>query len=176
MRESIGTTFILNFIVIFIVFIFAFLAGTLSYYKAFKVNNAIIFAIEKYEGYNELAKAEIKTKLKSLGYQTDNVKYRYKKSSDVNPVLLTKTENGNCVDGYCIFIYFNENAPKTEKGAKSTTNIYYSLGVLTNMRINFPVIGSMLYIPVFSKTYNIYYFQEWDQSAVVGALQSKMKQ
>ena len=37
MRESIGTAFLLNFIVIFIVFIMVFLAATLSYYKAFRM-------------------------------------------------------------------------------------------------------------------------------------------
>ena len=42
MRESIGTAFLLNFIVIFIVFIMLFLAATLSYYKAYRINNMIL--------------------------------------------------------------------------------------------------------------------------------------
>ena len=53
MRESIGTAFLLNFIVVFIVFIMMFLAATLSYYKAYRINNYILHSIEKFEGYND---------------------------------------------------------------------------------------------------------------------------
>ena len=62
MKRSIGTTFMLNFIIVFIVVTFAFLSATLSYMKAFKVNTRIANAIEKYEGYNSLAIEEIERK------------------------------------------------------------------------------------------------------------------
>ena len=52
MRQSIGTTFMLNFIILFIFLVFAFLAGTLSYYKAYRINNSIVHEIERFEGYN----------------------------------------------------------------------------------------------------------------------------
>ena len=68
MSTSIGHTFLYNLIILFIIIIFAFLSGTLSYYKAFKVNNRIVYIIEKYEGYNEFAKTEIETLLSNLGY------------------------------------------------------------------------------------------------------------
>ena len=48
MRESIGTVSLLNFIIFFIFLVFAFLMGTFSYYKAYRVNNSIVAAIEKY--------------------------------------------------------------------------------------------------------------------------------
>ena len=53
MRESIGTISLLNFIIFFVLLVFAFLIGTFSYYKAYKVNNYIVSAIEKYEGVNK---------------------------------------------------------------------------------------------------------------------------
>ena len=59
MRESIGTVTLLNFVIVFIFVVFAFLMGTFSYYKAYKVNNYMVAAIEKYEGFNELSHAEI---------------------------------------------------------------------------------------------------------------------
>ena len=55
MKESIGGTASLNIALAFISIVFAFLAAALSYYKAFKVNNIISNAIEKYEGFNELS-------------------------------------------------------------------------------------------------------------------------
>lgn len=59
MRESIGTVSLLNFVIFYILLVFAFLAGTLSYYKAYRINNAIVTSIEKYEGFNQLSYDEI---------------------------------------------------------------------------------------------------------------------
>ena len=47
MSTSIGHTFLYNLIILFIIIIFAFLSGTLSYYKAFKVNNRIVYIIPR---------------------------------------------------------------------------------------------------------------------------------
>ena len=70
MRESIGTSFMLNFIVLFIFLVFAFLAGTFSYYKAYRVNNYIVNSLEIYEGYNEYSKDQMdvhgKTRVKVI--------------------------------------------------------------------------------------------------------------
>lgn len=157
MRESIGTTFVLNFIVIFIVFIFAFLAATLSYYKAYRVNNYMIHAIEKFEGYNAYAENEIKAKLKSFGYQGNDITCPATRfvsgNSDVAGVLQNDSS-----DGYCIYLYYNENAAPAKKGGKATTDVYYSYGVASYLRIEIPVVSNLIRLPVFSKTYNIYHF------------------
>ena len=55
MRESIGTISLLNFIFIYIFIVMAIIAGTISYYRAYRVNNVIVRAIEKFEGYNKLS-------------------------------------------------------------------------------------------------------------------------
>ena len=65
MRESIGSSFMYGIIAIFIVMVFAILAGTMSYFKAFKVNSHIVGILEKYEGYNDLAIDEIRRTLSS---------------------------------------------------------------------------------------------------------------
>ena len=82
MSGPVGHTFLYNLIIFFIIVIFAFISGTLSYYKAFKVNNKIIYAIEKYEGYNKLSKEEIDRILGNLGYSLEdaNCKENYKKT------------------------------------------------------------------------------------------------
>ena len=68
MKEGIGSIFLYNIVIIFIVVVFAILAATLTYYKAFKVNTKIINSIEKFEGYNNLAIADIDNKLLTTGY------------------------------------------------------------------------------------------------------------
>lgn len=157
MRESIGTSFLLNFIIVFIVFIFAFLAATLSYYKAYRINNAILNSIEKFEGYNDYSIKEIKDKLKSFGYSADKIKCpttRFENNmSDVKGKLMNDSK-----DGYCIYAYWNENPEPAVGGGNATTDIYYSFGISTYMTLEIPVIGNVLKLPVYSKTYNIYYF------------------
>lgn len=157
MRESIGTTFVLNFIVIFIVFIFAFLAATLSYYKAYRVNNAMVHAIEKFEGYNDYAIAEIKNKLKSFGYQRDNITCPTTRFVDNNSDVKGVLQNTSA-DGYCIYLYYNENAPSAKNGGKANTDVFYSYGVASYLRIQIPLFGGLIKLPVYSKTYNIYHF------------------
>lgn len=158
MRESIGTTFLLNFIIVFIVFIMAFLAATLSYYKAYKINNMILHAVEKFEGYNKYSIKEINDKLSSMGYQADGTECknsRYDNSSVKGVLVNSKTYK---TDGYCIYRYWNEN-PKTAKGGgAANTDIYYSFGVVSFMRMEIPLFGGLIKMPVYSRTYNIYYF------------------
>ena len=141
MGSSIGHTFLYNIIILFIVIIFAFISGTLSYYKAFKINNRIVKSIEKFEGYNEFSKQEIDQTLYSLGYSTEvlNCAETYKNMYLVDAFI----ENYR----YCVYID-NENPQKDG---------YYHYGVLTYMNLELPVINR-LNIPVFAKTNRLYKF------------------
>lgn len=141
MSGPVGHTFLYNLIIFFIIVIFAFISGTLSYYKAFKVNNKIIYAIEKYEGYNKLSKEEIDRILGNLGYSLEdaNCKENYKKMYLINSV-------GENYD-YCVYI-------ENERPAKNT---YFYYGVLTYMKLDLPIIN-VLNIPVFTRTNKIYKF------------------
>lgn len=58
MRQAIGTTWILQLVIIFMLIFVAFLSLSLNYTKAFKIKNEIITTIEKYEG---LTSSESKT-------------------------------------------------------------------------------------------------------------------
>lgn len=128
MRQSIGMSQQLNIIVIFILVVFALIAASLSYYKAFKVNNVIINSLEKYEGYNSLSEKEIEIGLKSLGYQKINgcLSRPYEDQ--------TKKINTN---GYCVNYKENNNG--------------YSYQVVTYMYIDLPVVN-VIKVPVKSNT------------------------
>ena len=148
MRESIGTSFLLNFIVVFIVFIMAFLAATLSYYKAYRINNMILNSIEKFEGYNDFSLDVIQNKLTSMGYQRDGIKCsttRYEKNGNTTGRLVN---NGK--EGYCIYRYWDEVPDKND--------IFYSFGIVSYMRMEIPIFGGLIKMPVYSRTYNMYYF------------------
>lgn len=140
MKQGISYTVTINIMVVFIVVTFAFLVFTLNYYKAYKVNNAISDSIEKYEGYNELAKTEINNKLTSLGYVRDNDKCP-NSPNGYGPNLSN-------VNGYCIY---EQNERKNNK---------FKYAVITYLNMKIPIINQVVNIPVKTKTESIYYFDE----------------
>ncbi len=140
MRESVGSVFMYNIIIIFLLVVFAFIAGTLSYYKAFKVNTFITDAIEKYEGYNKLAVDEISSSLKTIGYRSET-NFSCPKRRNVNALKpLPGTHHR-----YCIYQY-NEGQG------------YRTYGVVSYINLDLPVVGKLMRIPVYSKTIRLYNF------------------
>ncbi len=134
MKQSIGTTFMLNFIIVFIVVTFAFLSATLSYMKAFKVNTKIANAIEKYEGYNSLAIEEIDSKLDTLGYLKG--KASCSKRKDVEAINSSKFN-------YCVYNYGIDK------------NNYRKYGIITYINLDLPIVGNIK-IKVYSETEKMY--------------------
>lgn len=158
MRESIGTVSLLNFIIFFILLIFAFLMGTFSYYKAYRVNNAIVSAIEKYEGFNKYSQEEIRNKFITLGYTADNFNCP-KKRGDGNLI----DSNGADFDGdpkergyagYCVYAH---NSDSVEQ---KNTDVYDSYEVVTIITFQFPIVQDLLKLKVSARTGLIYNFEE----------------
>ena len=138
MKESIGSTAVLNIMITFIVIVFAILSASLSYYKAYKVNNNLVNSIEKYEGYNSISKKEINIKLNGIGYQRVSINCNSKKNG-------MDLINGDTFksDGYCMY-------------KSNETGCYERYGVVTYITFNVPVVNNLLKIPVFSKSNRIY--------------------
>lgn len=139
MKESISYTFLLNIVIVFIFVCFAIIMGILSYYRAFRANEAIIESIEKYEGYNCASQTEISRKLNGIGYNTpfnvtcdgkdkpcttdsDNnyavisynldgpISEKYVRDSKISGMATKKTDtNGSETNSPIIGIYANDN-------------------------------------------------------------------
>lgn len=142
MRESVGNVMLYNVIIIFIVIIFAFLGAIISYYRAYKVNSSIIVILEKYEGYTPTATAEINLLVRNIGYNV----------TKGNRCLVNQGEGvlvNNNNQGYCIYRY-----------EKDFSEYHDTYGVTTYISWEFPLIGQLVKIPIFSKTDNIYRFGE----------------
>ena len=132
MKQSIGTSAILNIIIIFIVTVFAAITGIISYNKAYKVNTRIGDAIERAEGYNSVSKSEIDRVLGSLGYLKGK------------PDCSGQTDS---IYQYCV----------NSKQINKSDDKYHQYEVTTYMYFNFPLIDSFK-IPIKTKTGLIYCF------------------
>ncbi len=53
MRQAIGSTWVMQLVIIFMLIFVAFLSLSINYTKAFKIKNELITMIEKYEGLSE---------------------------------------------------------------------------------------------------------------------------
>ena len=152
MKESIGSTASLNIIITFIAIVFAFLAATLSYYKAYKVNNIIVNSIEKFEGLNSLSVNEINTKLDSLGYQRYNFECSESISHGNLTYKLVSTDTNN-INGVCIYEhrYYGD-------GSSVSPELYNhdQYLAITYMTINLPVIQDFIKIPIKTSTDTIF--------------------
>lgn len=135
MRQSIGMNAQLNIIIVFILIVFALMAASLSYYKAYKVSNSIISSIEKYEGFNTLAQNEINNSLNTLGYN--------RVGSNCNESSLTS-------DGYCV------NLETQSEGDEITG---YRYRITTYMYLDLPVV-EMIRVPVTKYTNTIQCFKD----------------
>lgn len=137
MKESISYTFLLNIIITFIVISFFVIMCIMSYTKAFRVNSKIVNAIEISEGYNKVSKNEINKIITSYGYQKMNVGCPKKEGQDAINTVDGKTNDGTC-------IYYFDNGDK------------YNYGVITYMTFDFPVVSTLIRIPVYTRTMSLY--------------------
>ncbi len=138
MRESIGSSFMYGIIAIFIVMVFAILAGTMSYFKAFKVNSHIVGILEKYEGYNDLAIDEIRRTLSTIGYnRIDGLKCKAKNDSIMYPQDPSFP--------YCIYAMCDKQDPYK-----------YYMGVTTYIQLDFPIISTFVKLPLYSETHSVH--------------------
>jgi len=148
MREAIGGTWLLGFVVLFIVLFSAYLAVSINYTKAFRVKNQIINIIEENEGFTK-SRGDVAGKpldqlqnsnktedkiyhyLKEIGYATTNIED-------------DRCENGSMqTGGYCV------ERVCTRQGS------YYK--VTSFIKIELPLIWQSFVIPVKGETKVLYW-------------------
>ena len=149
MREAFGGTWILGFVVLFIVLFSGYLAVSVNYTKAFKVKNRIISIIEENEGYSTSnysnMDAENLTTLQNSSSTEDKI-YAFLK--DIGYATTEINEN-RCSDGgyrtggYCVVEL------QTNQGYK-----YYR--VTTFIKLEIPIVWFNITIPITGETRVLY--------------------
>lgn len=141
MKESISYTFLLDIIIVFIAISFFAIISIMSYSKAYRVNSKIVNAIEINEGYNKYATEKIDQVVNSYGYQRISKTCPTKDGQSA-----INTNNNRTSDGVCIYMFDKINEDGT-----------YWYGVLTYMSYDFPIVGNLIRIPVYTKTMTMHY-------------------
>ena len=149
MREAVGGSLLMNLVVIFTAIVIIFFVGILTYSKAYRVKNRIVEIIEKYDSYDSQVADELNPDLKAAGYNTSNptrcdgirkdlVEGNNSKYKEEN---LSQNQNKYGYN-YCVFEVTGNSTNESGK--------YYV--VVTFVHFEFPLIGDLLTIPVYSET------------------------
>lgn len=161
MREGIGSVFLYNIIILFVIIVFGILSATISYYKAFKVNERILYSIDKFEGYNQLSRDEINEYLESIGYTTSNSNQR-ECAQERDQGRLIRDSNPHYL--YCVYYYEDDRSTTDNERNKVTSDnrqqpIYYNYSVTSYIYVDLPIVGQFK-LPVYTKGERIYNFSD----------------
>ncbi len=157
MRESIGSTFLYNIIILFVIIVIGLLSATISYYKAFKVNERLLYSIDKFEGYNKLSKNEMEQYLSSIGYTYEVTGQNQCPKTKNGGTLITSTSSKYL---YCVY-YHSDDRGSNEKNITNRDNkpIYYNYSLISYIYVDLPIAGKFK-IPIYTKGERIYNFSD----------------
>jgi len=152
MRESIGSTWLTGIIITFIAIFSGFLAYSISYTKAFRVENQIINIIEQKEGFSEFKSSNSNVVIRNASEadlkadsSAEGEIFKYVKALGYNYTMFDNGSNpckeGKLKDGgYCLVKYCYKNGDTVKTHYKVTTYISLSIPVI-NVGINIPISG-----------------------------------
>ena len=144
MRESIGSTWTLQLVVLFILLFVGFLTLSLGYSKSYKIKNEMLSVIEKYEGIGTDSVAILNNYLEYNGYTAkgkcgDDGWYG---TNDFSVKTLEAT-NANDKYYYCIRKRFAKNN-------------YYYYEVKVFLKFNLPIVGNFTTFTIEGTTADVY--------------------
>ena len=183
MRESIGGTWLLGFVVTFIVLFASFLAYAISYTKAFNMKSEILNLIERSEGYTNSSNQNELENMSSDALKDDpsveaqafllikNSGYNYQAAMDVDcskyghkGQYAMKT-GGYCVTKYCPGkqeIQYDDGTSEVVGGTDSKT--YYKVTTFISMKL--PILEVTMSIPVSGETRTLFFDQSNDSDCI----------
>lgn len=163
MKESIGGTWLIGIVALFIVLFSAFMAYSINYTKAFRAKNGIIDLIEQNEGYtfyngsnidnmtqeqlmnDSSVQAQAYALVKSMGYDYGSKsENKVVCNNDGTISDATKIDAAYQPGGYCVYRFCNSDGT-------------YRYKVVTYVMMKFPVINFGITVPIKGETKTLYY-------------------
>lgn len=149
MRQAIGTTWILQLVIIFMLIFVSFLALSINYTKAFKIKNELTTIIEKYEGLSSGDGGTINIINNYLLYNNYTVKGKCEENEwgvdNLNDTII-KEVNKNEKYYYCIK-KMDESTESLPTKAKYKVKIFFNFSL--------PIIGQLFTFNVDGTTISI---------------------
>ena len=132
MRQAIGTTWIMQLVIIFMLIFVAFLALSINYTKAFRIKNELITIIEKYEGAKEGEGSSVALINNYLRYNSYSVMRscesgEYGASSLDTPTLEEVNDANSKKKFYYCIARVNTNNSKLKNRSKYSVKIFFVL-------------------------------------------------
>lgn len=149
MRESIGATWILQLVIIFMLIFVAFLALSVNYTKAFRMKNEVVSIIEKYEGVSSESNGSIEiinNYLRYYNYQTmGSCEENYYGVDNLNSTVINPVNKGSKYY-YCI---------KKNDSSSSSYPERVNYEITTFFQFNLPFVGDLFTFRVTGNTIDI---------------------
>ena len=161
MRESIGATWIMIVVMLFITLFSAYLAFSINYSKAFKVKDGIISRIEKFNGLKPETFTDIDEYLREIGYTSkgrcdmfvSDQKVKYMGVNIDEPIdnlaIFKDGQTSKTEYNYCIGRVFSYDPIGQMTASYYNVVVFYSLSL--------PMINDMFNFYISGDTSNIYY-------------------
>lgn len=163
MKESIGGTWLIGIVALFIVLFSAFMAYSINYTKAFRAKNGIIDLIEQNEGFtlyngtgidnlsneqllaDDSVQAQAYALVKSMGYDYGDSDSSGVVCNNDNTISeVNKMSDAYQPGGYCVYRFCNSDGT-------------YRYKVVTYVMMKFPVINFGITVPIKGETKTLYY-------------------
>lgn len=161
MRQTIGGTWLLQLMILFILLFVGFIVLTLNYSRTVKIKNELINMIEKYEGLNDASIELVNNYLLYNGYDVEGVCVNKGEpemgvygSLDLNGTRLEQAREGEKYY-YCIKKYQGAN----------TTN-YYQITIF--YKFNLPIIGDTSSFTIKGSTSNFQTKDDKEYEHIIG--------
>lgn len=161
MKEAIGQTFSLEFIIVFLLLLNGYLAFNVNYTKAFRVKNEIRSIIQKNEGLTESAVSDIETYMQKVNYyqgegyndwctnnghnvcKTDTGAFCYDVAT--SPKYGTDKDGNEIAAYYTIYSFVDINIPVLNRFIPQTAGLFAVTGETSLIYTNeTPYIGDVL--------------------------------
>ena len=149
MRQAIGTTWLMQLVIVFTLIMVAFITLTINYTKAFKLKNEVISMIERNEGFNETQNGTVTLINNYLMYNGYSVTGSCN-SDEYGMISLNDVKSELGVSGqkyyYCIQ-KIKRSSPTFTDRVKYKIRIFY--------HFNLPILGDFLTFSIEGSTIDI---------------------
>lgn len=142
MKESIGSTYLFEIVIVFVLLFTGYLCLSVNYARSYQVKDSIINIIERNKGLNDVAKGEIKAYLADVGFRSTGTC-----SNGYTPYDVDGKQQNN-VGVYCVrkivSQYQTEELPQM---------VYYQVNVF--YKLDLPIFNSVFAFKTIGDSFQI---------------------